>query len=157
MDFLSTALFSTTCALIYKYKKNLLGAILGLLVSIASMTSFMLLFNLFIVPLYTPSYTTATVAAMIPTLFLPFNLTKAFMNSAIVLILYKPVSTALKAARVLPSNSLSMNRSAEENKAESKKRFIMSLLITIGGILLAIICLLIFFYKLNGKFVAFSQ
>lgn len=157
MDFLSTALFSTTCALIYKYKKNLKGAISGLLVSIVSMTSFMLLFNLFIVPLYTPSYTTAAVAAMIPTLFLPFNLTKAFMNSAIVLVLYKPVSTALKAARVLPSSSLSISGDAYKNKAEAKKRFIMSLSITIGGILLAIACLLIFFYALNGKFVAFSQ
>ena len=157
MDFLSTALFSTTCALIYKHKKNLKGAILGLLVSIASMTSFMLLFNLFIVPIYTPNYTTAAVAKMIPSLFLPFNLTKAFMNSAIVLVLYKPVSTALKAARVLPSKSLSINSGADENKTESKKRFIMSLSITIGGILLAIACLLIFFYVLDGKFVAFSQ
>lgn len=158
MDFLSTALFSTTCALIYKHKKNLKGAILGLLVSIASMTSFMLLFNLFIVPIYTPNYTTAAVAKMIPTLFLPFNLTKAFMNSAIVLVLYKPVSTALKAARVLPSTSLSSNiGDADENKTESKKRFIMSLSISIGGILLAIVCLLIFFYALDGKFVTFSQ
>ena len=157
MDFLSTALFSTTCALIYKHKKNLNGAILGLLVSVASMTSFMLLFNLFIVPIYTPNYTTAAVAKMIPTLFLPFNLTKAFMNSAIVLVLYKPVSTALKAARVLPSKSLSISGDTDASKAESKKRLIMSLSITIGGILLAIACLLIFFYALNGKFVAFSK
>ena len=157
MDFLSTALFSTTCALIYKYKKNLKGAILGLLVAIASMTSFMLLFNLFIVPIYTPNYTTAAVAAMIPSLFLPFNLTKALMNSAFVLMLYKPASTALKAARVLPSTSHFTSNDADKKQAESKKRFIMSLLITIGGMLLALACLLIFFYDLNGKFVAFSQ
>ena len=158
MDFLSTALFSTSCALIYKYHKNLKGAILGLLVSIVSMTSFMLLFNLFIVPIYTPNYTTAAVAKMVPTLFLPFNLTKAVMNSALVLVLYKPVSTALKAARVLPSSSLSLTGgSADENKTKTKKRMILSISITVGGLLLAAICLLVFLYALDGEFVAFSK
>jgi hypothetical protein len=34
--------------------------------------------------------------AMLPTLLLPFNFAKALMNSAIVMLIYKPVVTALK-------------------------------------------------------------
>ena len=51
MDVLSTATFSVTCALIYKYKKNLWGAIAGLLASILAMTAVMVLGNIFITPI----------------------------------------------------------------------------------------------------------
>ena len=47
MNFLSTAAFSCSCALIYKYKKNIKGAIVGLVSAALTMTAFMLLFNLF--------------------------------------------------------------------------------------------------------------
>lgn len=150
MDFLSTAIFSCTCALIYKYKKNLKGAIIGLVSSVFAMTAFMILFNLFIVPLYTPNYTTAAVAQMVPTLFLPFNMTKALLNAAIVLILYKPVSTAMKAAKVLPrSNSaLSEGESAENAK---KKTLKFSLIVSAVALVIAAVCLIVFFVFLNGN------
>ena len=128
MDFLSTALFSTVCALIYKYKKNIKGAIIGLISAIFAMTAFMILFNLFIVPIYTPNFTTAAVAKMVPTLFLPFNLTKATLNAAIVLVLYKPASTAMKAARVLPSNPLSQNADDSLSPEQRKKKNLVVLL-----------------------------
>lgn len=147
MDVLSTAVFSCTCALIYKYKKNIKGAIVGLVSSVLAMTAFMLLFNLFIVPLYTPGYTTAAVAKMIPTLFLPFNLTKAMLNAALVLILYKPVSTALKATKVLPSKV-----SLESNDYSSKKGTLkFTLTVTAVGIVVIAVCLVVFFAFLNGK------
>ncbi|MBR2334820.1 MAG: ECF transporter S component [Clostridia bacterium] len=152
MDFLSTTLFSTVCALIYKYKKNIKGAIIGLFSSIFAMTAFMLLFNLFIVPIYTPNYTTAAVAKMVPTLFLPFNLTKATLNSAIVLVLYKPASTAMKAARVLPSNPLSQKADNNMTSAERKKRnLIFSLVVTGIGILVAALCVVVFLVFLKGN------
>ena len=152
MDFLSTAIFSTTCALIYKYKKNLKGAIIGLVASSFAMTAFMLLFNLFIVPLYTPNYTTAAVAQMIPTLFLPFNLTKAILNAAIVLILYKPASTAMKAAGVLPSNGLSRNANSNMTPEQRKKNnLIFSLVITATGIVIAALCFVVSFVFLKGN------
>ena len=151
MDFLSTALFSTACALIYKYKKNIKGAIIGLISAIFAMTAFMLLFNLFIVPIYTPNFTTAAVAKMVPTLFLPFNLTKATLNSALVLILYKPASTAMKAARVLPTDPLSQKAedylTAEERK---KKNLTFSLIITAVGLLIAALCVVVFLVFLGG-------
>ena len=153
MDFISTALFSTVCALIYKYKKNIKGAVTGLVAAIFAMTAFMLLFNLFIVPIYTPNFTTAAVAKMVPTLFLPFNLTKATLNSAIVLVLYKPASTAMKAARVLPSNPLSQKANDYLTPEERKrKNLIFSLVVTGVGILVAALCVVVFLVFLGGDF-----
>ena len=143
MDFLSTAVFSCTCALIYKYKKNIKGAVVGLISAVFAMTAFMILFNLFIVPLYTPGYTTAAVAKMVPTLFLPFNLTKAVLNAALVLILYKPASTALKATKIL--------RSKNEETVEKKTNFKFSLVVTGIGIVIIAACLAVFFIALNGN------
>jgi riboflavin transporter FmnP len=51
MDILSTATFSTVCALIYKYKKNIWGAMIGLISSVFAMTAVMLVFNIFITPI----------------------------------------------------------------------------------------------------------
>ena len=153
MDFLSTALFSTTCALIYKYKKNIKGAVIGLVSAIFAMTAFMLLFNLFIVPIYTPNFTTAAVAKMVPTLFLPFNLTKATLNAALVLILYKPASIAMKAARVLPSSPLSQKGDGHLTPEERKKKNLtFSIVVTAIGLLIAVLCVVVFFVFLDGSF-----
>ena len=151
MDFISTALFSTVCALIYKYKKNIKGAVTGLVAAIFAMTAFMLLFNLFIVPIYTPNFTTAAVAKMVPTLFLPFNLTKATLNAAIVLILYKPASTAMKAARVLPSNTL-LQKTNDYLTPEERRRknIVFSLVVTSIGVLIAALCVVVFLVFLGG-------
>ena len=149
MDILSTASFSFVCALIYKYKKNIKGAVVGLLTAVFAMTSVMLLFNLFVVPLYTPNMTTAAVAKMIPSLFLPFNLTKGVLNAALVLVFYKPISRAVKAAKLLPRSQTSF----EENSAEAKKKGTMfSLVVTLVGIAVAALCVVIFFMVLGGDF-----
>ena len=153
MDFLSTALFSTVCALIYKYKKNIKGAVIGLVAAIFAMTAFMLLFNLFIVPIYTPNFTTEAVAKMVPTLFLPFNLTKALLNAAIVLVLYKPASIAMKAAKVLPSKALPQTEAATEDvKERKKKNLTFSLVVTAIGLLIAALCVVVFVVFLDGSF-----
>ena len=149
MNFLSSAVFSTVCALIYKYKKNIKGAIIALVSAILSMTAVMLLFNLFITPFYM-KVPMGTVAAMIPTLFLPFNLTKGTMNAALVLILYKPVSRALKTARILPNKEIS-SVPAETLAAENKrKNVIFSLIVTATGLVTAALCLVVFFVLLGG-------
>lgn len=146
MDFLSTATFSTVCALIYKYKKNIKGAIVGLVSSVLAMTAVMLLFNIFITPIYM-GVSRADVIALIPSLFLPFNLVKAVMNSAVIMILYKPTSVALKAAKVLPSSELPKEYS--ENR--KKKNLVFSLVVTCVGIAILSLCFVIFIFFMNGK------
>lgn len=48
-----------------------------------------------------------TIAGMIPALLLPFNLIKTVINAALVLVLYKPLVTALRKARAIPAESVS--------------------------------------------------
>ena len=115
MNALSSATFVLVTGAIYKYKRTLYGAIVGLLAGIFSVTAVMLLANLFITPLYlrymlgVPA-TMSTVVEMIPTILLPFNFIKATLNAALVLLLYKPVSTALKKMRVLESTNTDVSK-----------------------------------------------
>ena len=157
MDILSTASFSVVCALIYKYKKNIKGAIVGLLASVLTMTAAMLLFNLFIVPLYQPGMTTATVATMIPSLFLPFNLTKGVLNAALVMIFYKPVSRAMKATKMLPRGEFSLDLTLDEAEAQKKKALTFSIVVTAVGLAVAALCVAVFFLVLGGDFTLFEE
>ncbi len=151
MDILSTATFSTVCALIYKYKKNIKGALVALVTSIFAMTAIMLLFNIFITPIYM-GVARAEVISLIPSLFLPFNLVKAVMNSAIVMILYKPTSTALKAAKVL-QREVRLSESDPGSEAEKKKKHIIfSTVVTGVGLAIIALCVFIFIFFMNGKF-----
>ncbi len=148
MNFLSTAAFSCSCALIYKYKKNIKGAIIGLVAAVFSMTAIMVLLNLFITPIYT-GMPTASIAKMIPTLFLPFNATKATMNAALVLVLYKPVSRAMKAARVLPELPAAQEKEGGE---KSKKAVLMNIAVFGTGLLFIALSIVIFIFVLGGGF-----
>jgi len=143
MDFVSSASFAVVAALIYRFRRDLWGAVIGLLAAVFSMTAIMLCMNLLIVPLYTPGVTVAVVAGMLPTLILPFNLTKAVLNAALVMILYKPVSIALRYARVKIAGV-----SMETKIAADKKT---NVLITIAGLALVVASLILFFVILGGE------
>ena len=69
-----------------------------------ALVAVMLLWNYLITPLYMPGFTRADIAAMLPTVFLPFNLVKGGLNMAVILLLYKPVATALRRARLVPES-----------------------------------------------------
>lgn len=143
MDFVSSASFAVVAALIYRFRRDLWGAVIGLLAAVFSMTAIMLCMNLLIVPLYTPGVTVAVVAGMLPTLILPFNLTKAVLNAALVMILYKPVSIALRYARVKIAGA-----SMETKIAADKKT---NVLITVAGLALVVASLILFFVILGGE------
>ena len=144
MDFVSSASFAVVASLIYRYRRDLFGAVIGLVSAIFCMTAVMLGMNLLIVPLYTPGVSVAVVAKMLPTLILPFNLTKAVMNAALVLILYKPVATALRYARVkLPGGS--------QSAAPVKGSWKTTLLLSLAGVLLIAASLILFVVLLGGS------
>ena len=104
MNFLSSAAFACVAALVYKKKHTLGGAVLGLVSGVVSMTAVMLLWNLILTPLYmgTPR---ADVAAMLIPVFLPFNLLKSMLNSALALLLYRPTVQGLRRANLFPQSS----------------------------------------------------
>jgi len=112
MNFLSSATLAGVAGMIYRYKRSFVGAVVGLVTAAVSMTAVMLLANYFITPFYM-GVSQGEVAAMIPTLLLPFNLCKAVMNAAAVLLLYKPLISALRRTGMIPKSDVSYRVSAK--------------------------------------------
>ena len=108
MNFASSTVFSLTASLIFRYKKSFNSAIFGLMLSVVATTAVMLILNPFIVPLYS-GVTREIVVAMIPTVLLPFNFAKALLNSAVTIMLYKPVLAALSGAGMIKTKTASLN------------------------------------------------
>lgn len=99
MNFASSAVFSLTASLVYKKKRTLNGALFGFISAVILTTGVMLLLNTFVTPLYMEyigvPMTRADVIAMIPKILMPFNFSKALLNSAVAMLLYKPLSVAM--------------------------------------------------------------
>ena len=112
MNFASSAAFSATAALIYKYKKNPTGAVISLYAASITMVTVMLCLNILVTPYYMKQ-PTAAVIALLPKIILPFNIAKALLNSALVMLLYKPVTVAMRRAKLLRGEGkMSVNRSS---------------------------------------------
>ena len=95
MNLISTCSFACVAAFDYKKQHTLKGAITGLGLGSVLMVGTMLLWNWLITPLYM-GVDRATVEGMLIPAFLPFNLLKAGLNSALIIGLYKPLSSALR-------------------------------------------------------------
>ena len=95
MNILSSAAFACTASLIYKKRRRLSGAVIGLICAVAAMTATMLLWNYLITPLYM-NVSRDAVAGMLTTVFLPFNLLKSGINAALTLLIYRPFIRILK-------------------------------------------------------------
>ena len=100
MNFASSACFSFTASVIYKYKRSFNGAIIGLYASVLATTAVMMVLNILVTPIYM-KVPREVVVDLLPTLLLPFNFAKALMNAAITMLIYKPVSTAMKRAKLI--------------------------------------------------------
>ena len=99
MNVLSSCSFACTAAFVYEKRRTLSGAVWGLLCGVVLMAAVMLLWNYLIAPLYMGQPREAVAALLLPA-FLPFNLVKGGLNAALTLLLYKPVVTALRRARL---------------------------------------------------------
>lgn len=103
MNVLSTCSFACTASFVYKRKRTLFGAAVGLILGGTLMVVLMLLWNYLITPLYMGIPREAVGALLLPA-FLPFNLIKGGLNTGFVLLLYKPV---IKAYSVCIKGSIS--------------------------------------------------
>lgn len=97
MNIISTCSFACTASVIYKKKRTLSGAVIGLVTGSLMMVLVMLLWNYLITPIYM-GYPREAVAKLLVPAFLPFNLLKAGLNAGFTFLLYKPVTTALRKA-----------------------------------------------------------
>ena len=133
MNFVSSATFSLVVSLIYKYRKTFNGAILGFAATTLITTAVMVALNPVIVPLYS-GVSREAVISMIPTLLLPFNFAKTLMNSAIAMLLYKPIINAMRSARLVKR---------AEHKTEFNKASVLTLIVGGVSLLLALVILII--------------
>lgn len=136
MNFLSSAAFACTAALIYKKRRDILGAVIGLTAAVGVMTVTMLLWNYLISPLYM-GVTREQIVPMLTTVFLPFNLLKAGINATLALLIYRPFLRAMHMLGYPVSDHL----------ADSKKATV--LMASVSAVLLAL-CVGVVIY-LNQK------
>ena len=101
MNFIGTSAFACTAAIIYKKFHTIKGAFAGLCISTLFMTLVMLAWNYLITPLYMGMPREAIAQMLLP-YFLPFNLLKGVLNSALTMLIYKPLSNVIRKAHVLP-------------------------------------------------------
>lgn len=101
MNIFSTCSFALPAALIYKRMRTVKGAVLGLGVGVVCMTGCMVLWNYMITPLYMKVDRSVVVGMLLP-VFLPFNFVKGGLNAGLTMLLYKPLTTALRSVRLLP-------------------------------------------------------
>ena len=102
MNIISSVAFTCAAAFIYKKRRTLTGAAIGLVVGVVLCTTVMLLWNYLLVPIYTPYITREAVMGMLAPIFLPFNLLKGGLNAAVAMLLYKPVRIALDKSGLVP-------------------------------------------------------
>ena len=150
MNFASSATFSVVCAVVYRYNKKLVGAIIALISGVVALVAVMLTLNLLVTPLYMGA-SRSTVADMIPTLLLPFNAIKGAVNAALVLILYKPVRQAMQAAKLMPKSAAAESQPAPD-PSEKKKRILRSVCVTACGAVILVVVLILFVTLLHGDF-----
>lgn len=110
MNVVQSAAFILPGALLYSRRRTLASAVTGLLFGVALMTGVMLLWNAFLTPLYMGAPRETVIAMLVP-VFLPFNAIKGGLNAAITLLLYKPLVSALRAAKLLPAGSSGKQKS----------------------------------------------
>lgn len=103
MNVLATCAFCCTASFVYKKMHTKKGAVLGLSLAVVTLTVVMLLWNYLVTPLYM-GVERKVVKDMLMPIILPFNLVKGGLNMALILVLYKPVVTALRKTGLVPES-----------------------------------------------------
>lgn len=111
MDIVSTCAFAMPAAWFYRKHHTRNGAIWGLTIGVAVMTVCMVIWNWVVTPFYM-GVDRSVVAGMLMSVFVPFNLVKGGINAGITLLIYAPIVSALRKAKMVPPSS-----------SNSKKKF----------------------------------
>lgn len=139
MNIISTVSFALPAALVYKKMKSYQGGVIGLGAGVCFMTAMMLLWNYWITPIYMEVQREVVVEMLLP-VFLPFNAIKGGLNAALTLLLYKPLVTTLRRAKLVPASP--------ENGEKKKVRF--SFLWIALGLLIVFVVLFLYLIGVIG-------
>ena len=96
MNIIATLSFSGIASAIYHKNRTTKGAVISLACAVLSLTVVMSLWNLVVTPIYT-GFPRAEVVKLMPVI-IPFNLIKGGINAALIILLYKPIKSALASA-----------------------------------------------------------
>lgn len=140
MNFLASGIFVGVASVIYYRKKTLSRAVIGLVAGSLSMIAIMLLWNYIMTPIFMGVPKEAVLEMFLP-LLIPFNAIKAGLNSALVLLLYKGVVTALRKSRLVPER---------EAYDSTNKKMNTILIIVISAVV--VITLLLVLFAFAGVF-----
>lgn len=113
MNVVATLSFTLPVAIIYKYRKSISSAVIGLSIGTVLMTLMMLLWNYIVSPYYFKTPRSVVVDMLIP-VFLPFNILKGVLNSTLVFLVYKPVISALRSSNLIPQGNENLNISKKQ-------------------------------------------
>ena len=97
MNIFSTGTFVIVAGLIYKFHRNIKGAIVSLVVGFLSGVVTMLLWNILFTPIFM-GVERSVVLTMLPTTILPFNVLKYAGNAGLTFVLYKATGKLFKLA-----------------------------------------------------------
>ena len=148
MNIISSVTFVGIASVIYRFKKTMSGAVVGLCAAVFAMTAVMVAANLLITPYYM-GVTVRDVVALLPKLLLPFNAIKAILNASLTLCLYKPLTTVLRRTGFgRPSAEASLENVCAVSRTRTAWVWV------IGGSV-AVISLLIIFFVLDGRIAFF--
>ena len=103
MNVISSWSFACTAAFIYKRRRRPSGAFTGLLCGWGLMVVAMMFWNYLVAPIYMGYPREAVVKLLLPA-FLPFNLLKGGLNTAITMLIYRPVITALHRCHLIEAD-----------------------------------------------------
>lgn len=95
MNIVSTVSFAVTASVIYERSRSIKGAVFGLIAAIFAVTVTMVVWNYALTPFFY-GMPRGEVAKMLLPVFVPFNLIKSSLNTALVLLLYKPFVKILR-------------------------------------------------------------
>lgn len=129
MNILSTVAFVCPAAYLYKKYHSMVGALTGMITGTLLMTFIMVLWNYLITPIYM-GYPREAVAELLLPAFVPFNLLKGGINTALTLLIYKPLVTTLRKSNLLVFAS---------TDAQRKRKFNIGITLTAAVILITCI------------------
>lgn len=104
MNIVSTLAFALTASVIYERKKNIQGAVLGLVTAIFAMTLTMVVWNWLLTPFFYGMPRCEVVKMLVP-VFIPFNMIKSSINAALTFLIYKPFVKMLRRTGLLQADS----------------------------------------------------
>ena len=104
MNIASSCAFACTASAIYNKYRNIKGGLTGLLVATVSTAATMMILNYILTPIYMGMPREAVANLLIPAI-LPFNIVKCVLNSALVMLIYKPVTNILRRSGLMGKTS----------------------------------------------------